>query len=428
MKRRPALSARFVFSDHIRSLATKQNLIRHKEMLRQNKMSLIAEMLGIPSSQPLSAPFHSPRPVILPHPYEQNDRNTPTSEPSSDQVTLSPPPPEPTRGSPSSSSLHSPSIAHTLASQTLKTNPDTDDPAGQPVDIELNRLTNKGEHDTSDGSSDSHSPLPTVHYVPGEEHVSLEIPVSQVIVDSPVRLLPPLGDSNVTAPHLEFDESVLATPVHDESASSKSLGQHEQNEEREEVASKEDGAGTKYMPATEKLTNNEAIVEIEKTESLSDEAEGRTEPEQMMEAVQDKESEEEEETRCLGSPQRKPRGVREYQVAVAALLTRTRLANSECDTDLLVDPLGSGATGNEQPLVEPSGSGDICYEQPLIELLGNGPIDSVTQVNETRKLHATDAEIGTLSKNLEDNVDQTTQMNSTDDICDPLRQHHNATV
>ena len=72
VRRRPALSARFLFIDHIRCLATKQNLIRHKESLRHTKMALIANMLGLPPPSDL-APHNSPRPVILAPPTDSID-------------------------------------------------------------------------------------------------------------------------------------------------------------------------------------------------------------------------------------------------------------------------------------------------------------------------------------------------------------------
>ena len=74
VRRRPALSARFLFIDHIRCLATKQNLIRHKESLRHTKMALIANMLVLPPPSDL-APLNSrsPCPVILAPPTESID-------------------------------------------------------------------------------------------------------------------------------------------------------------------------------------------------------------------------------------------------------------------------------------------------------------------------------------------------------------------
>ncbi len=48
LKRRPALTAKVTFEDNIRCLATRQNLQRRKDALRHRKMSIVAEMLGIP--------------------------------------------------------------------------------------------------------------------------------------------------------------------------------------------------------------------------------------------------------------------------------------------------------------------------------------------------------------------------------------------
>ena len=143
VRRRPALSARFLFIDHIRCLATKQNLIRHKESLRHTKMVLIANILGLPPPSDL-APLNSPRPVILAPPTDSIDSS---------------PAPQPTATSSRATSVStaslpsSPSTAHTIASQTLKTNPTASDTTAQSEDIELNSIG--GNSTVSTGS-----PLP----------------------------------------------------------------------------------------------------------------------------------------------------------------------------------------------------------------------------------------------------------------------------
>ena len=62
IKRRPALTAKVTFEDNIRCLATRQNLQRKKDALRHKKMSIVAEMLGIP---PPSSPVRK-RDAITP--------------------------------------------------------------------------------------------------------------------------------------------------------------------------------------------------------------------------------------------------------------------------------------------------------------------------------------------------------------------------
>lgn len=67
MKRKPALNAKIVFEDHIRCLATKQSLQKHKEQLRQDKMACIAKLLGASISLLFSQgpiPVRPPSPIL----------------------------------------------------------------------------------------------------------------------------------------------------------------------------------------------------------------------------------------------------------------------------------------------------------------------------------------------------------------------------
>ena len=50
-KMKPALNAKIVFEDHIRCLATKQSIQKHKEQLRHDKMACIAKLLSVNIAQ-----------------------------------------------------------------------------------------------------------------------------------------------------------------------------------------------------------------------------------------------------------------------------------------------------------------------------------------------------------------------------------------
>jgi protein CLEC16A len=58
--RRPALSARFQFEDHIRCVAARQCLQRNRENLRLAKMTRVAKMLHLPIPDPASDSLHCP--------------------------------------------------------------------------------------------------------------------------------------------------------------------------------------------------------------------------------------------------------------------------------------------------------------------------------------------------------------------------------
>ena len=58
--RRPALSARFQFEDHIRCVAARQCLQRNRENLRLAKMTRVAKMLHLPTPDPPSDSLHCP--------------------------------------------------------------------------------------------------------------------------------------------------------------------------------------------------------------------------------------------------------------------------------------------------------------------------------------------------------------------------------
>ena len=66
-KMKPALNAKIVFEDHIRCLATKQSIQKHKEQLRHDKMACIAALLNVNISQlfnQLSISAHPPSPLL----------------------------------------------------------------------------------------------------------------------------------------------------------------------------------------------------------------------------------------------------------------------------------------------------------------------------------------------------------------------------
>ena len=50
-KMKPALNAKIVFEDHIRCLATRQSIQKHKEQLRHDKMACIAKLLNVNIAQ-----------------------------------------------------------------------------------------------------------------------------------------------------------------------------------------------------------------------------------------------------------------------------------------------------------------------------------------------------------------------------------------
>ena len=68
-QKRPALSSRFQFSDHIRCVAARQCLLRSKDHLRLAKMTRIAKLLHLPTPpEPPPFPESSPTQSIpMPH-------------------------------------------------------------------------------------------------------------------------------------------------------------------------------------------------------------------------------------------------------------------------------------------------------------------------------------------------------------------------
>lgn len=58
--RRPALSARFQFEDHIRCVAARQCLQRNRENLRLAKMTRVAKLLHLPIPDPTTDSLHLP--------------------------------------------------------------------------------------------------------------------------------------------------------------------------------------------------------------------------------------------------------------------------------------------------------------------------------------------------------------------------------
>ena len=159
-------------------------------------MALIAEMLGLPPPSAL-APLNSPRPVILAPPTESIDSSsTPHTAVSSSPTNVS--------TTSVARTPSSPSIAHTLASQTLKTSPAANDASAQSEDIELNSI---GGNSPTVSTGSLHPLAPSVvHYISKEEQISLVVP--SCIASSPVKLIPPLADNAVTTPQ-EVRESLL---------------------------------------------------------------------------------------------------------------------------------------------------------------------------------------------------------------------------
>ena len=66
--KRPALSARFQFDDHIRCVSARQLLLRSKDSLRLAKMTRITKMLHlpVPEASPTSSMATLPRPQLDP--------------------------------------------------------------------------------------------------------------------------------------------------------------------------------------------------------------------------------------------------------------------------------------------------------------------------------------------------------------------------
>lgn len=58
--KKPALSARFQFEDHIRCVAARQCLQRNKENLRLAKMTRVAKLLHLPIPDPTADSLHPP--------------------------------------------------------------------------------------------------------------------------------------------------------------------------------------------------------------------------------------------------------------------------------------------------------------------------------------------------------------------------------
>ena len=176
----------------------------------------------------------------------------------------------------------SPSTAHTIASQTLKTNPTASDATAQSEDIELNSIG--GNSTVSTGSTHplrSLSPS-IVHYTSKDDQISLVLPSCLAI--SPVKLIPPLADNAVTTPQ-EMRESLLLT--YRSSSAEPSL----------EIKEVTEGP-------VQTLPSSEMVLDEEETTTGNRE-------------------EKNEENYCLGSPERKLRGVREYEDTVERLLSQT---------------------------------------------------------------------------------------------------------
>lgn len=147
VKRRPALSAKFVFADHIRCLATKQSLLRRQDCLRHHKMNRIATILGL---APLSMPSNQHHSASFENLQEANEGKMSILE---------------------SSELSYP----VTAKQALAADFKEVFPKDQET-LELNNIR-EGPNDTSS----EHIPYSHVHYIPNTEEVTL-----------PLKILPPL--------------------------------------------------------------------------------------------------------------------------------------------------------------------------------------------------------------------------------------------
>ncbi|XP_003387669.2 PREDICTED: uncharacterized protein LOC100637467 [Amphimedon queenslandica] len=175
VKRRPALTARFLFDDHIRCLATRQSLQRRKDTLRHSKMVIIASLLGEP---PPSSPHRkrgdsltSPLPKVGTLPF-----NDTTSSPGPLLPSASP-------------STHQ----HSLANQTLNTSSLTSDATdGAAVGhYELEKLDSSKTKGAKTGrEEENRTPSPHVRYVHKTDTITLSF--GETVTDSPVTILPPL--------------------------------------------------------------------------------------------------------------------------------------------------------------------------------------------------------------------------------------------
>ena len=145
VKRRPALSAKFVFADHIRCLATKQSLLRRKDSLRHHKMNHIATILGI---APLSMPSNQHHSASFENVQEANE------------------------GKIFHSILENSEFSHPVtAKQALGTDFKKVFPEDQET-LELNNI----KEEQNDTSSD-HIPYSHVHYIPNTEEVTLPLKI-----------------------------------------------------------------------------------------------------------------------------------------------------------------------------------------------------------------------------------------------------------
>ena len=299
-------------------------------------MALIANMLGLPPPSAL-APLNSPRPVILAPPTDSIDSS---------------PAPHPTTASSRATSVStaslpsSPSTTHTIASQTLKTNPTASDTTAQSEDIELNSIG--GNSTLSTGSTHplrSLSPS-IVHYTSKDEQISLVLPSCLAI--SPVKLIPPLADNAVTTPQ-EMRESLLLTYC--SSSAEPSLETKEDNQV--------------MVGPVETLPSSGLVLNEEETTTGNRE-------------------EKNEENYCLGSPERKLRGVREYEDTVERLLSQTdqqpsiessqlsesdTIQTDETKTSLACDSQSEGTSaslgGKDSDIVDPSASNSDAVSSDL---------------------------------------------------------------
>ena len=153
------------FEDNIRCLATRQNLQRKKELLRHSKMSIIAEMLGIP---PPSSPIRKRN--LTPPPVPAAEVTRPVDIPKSDTNQT------PLKFSPE----QSPKYMHKIATKLFKTSPTVEDPASETYEL--------GMVDSNGLPVSSRVPSPHALYVPNTEKVLLSL--GNDPFESKVRIIP----------------------------------------------------------------------------------------------------------------------------------------------------------------------------------------------------------------------------------------------
>lgn len=209
VKRRPALSAKITFEDHIRCIATKQNLQKRKEQLRHTKMTIIAELLGIP---PPASPIRKRGSPITSPSLPSNLTISSSENPIGTQQSLSP------------SSTQS---VHMMAIDTFRTSP-VPDKVEQEI-YELNPIN------TQTGPPFLRTPSPQVLYVHNSEKVLLSL--NGETFDSPVMILPPLEQEEFK--DRDSDEEIERKEVKEEEVEEKKEDV-EEKKELEEVEEKEE--------------------------------------------------------------------------------------------------------------------------------------------------------------------------------------------